>query len=801
VLSGLATRAAILSSVKISRLGVLALACAALLLMQNSGFVGWIDGNLSAARANLLKRPPTGQIVIVEIDHKSLQAMGDWPWPRGRFAQTIDTLRHSGAQLIGFDVDFSLTSNKADDVALREAIEAMPGAVVLPTFIQHDGSGRNVPLADLSDSALIASVNVPLDEDGVVRRYSYGAEIDGRYIASMGAAFSGQGYGRHGGFALDYGVDIRRAPRIPIADVLNDRFDPNFFRGKVVLIGATASEFGDVFKSPTALTEPGVYIHALAFENLTQGRGLLQINRWLILALAIAVMLALWPRRGAMNIGRAFSAHGVVAIAVVIMPLAVQAAAPISLDIGLVLMGQALSIWAAVDWELRRRARAVIEQREAHLLHAATHDPETHLPNRIAFVQAIERAAVSAGGDGLTVVAVALGIERFTTLRAAIGQQAVSDLMRRLHDRIHSVRSDLTAFHISQSAIGVIVLAEYRAEAETMVRATLESIGTRFNVLGRELDISLRMGLAALDDYKPEDLVECATLALDSAQKEKYTAVHFVPRMWTEAQDRLAMISQIQQGLDRGEFSLVYQPKLSLRDGSIKGVEALLRWTHPSIGPISPAAFIPVAEDTGAVEGLTRFALSRALAEARQCRDAGFDLCTSVNISGSMLSEPRLCDFILAEAGKAALPLCLEVTETAVIGDPIAAMFAIEEFRGAGITISIDDYGTGLSSLTYLKQINADELKLDKSLIDSLGNNARDRLILKSTIDLAHALGMTVVAEGVEDEDSSTVLAGLGCDVIQGYWLSRPMPMPKLIEWLRDRGGQSGSITPMVLRA
>ena len=768
-----------------------ALATCALALLQASPFVGWLDGSLGAVRARMLERPPSDQIVVVEIDHKSLEAMSDWPWPRSRFAQVIEVLRESGATLIGFDIDFSLSSNKADDLSLKKAIEATPGAIVLPTFVQRDGSGRNLPLAALTSEALIASVNVPLDSDGTVRRYNYGAVVNGAYQPSMGATLAAKGFGREGSFALDYSIDMRQAPRVSIADVLNGRADPALFRNKVVLIGATASEFGDFFKSPIAIAEPGVYIHALAFESLSQGRALVQANRWVIFAVALMVMLALWPRGGAIGIGRILVTHAAIGSAVILLPILTQTLAPVSLDLGLVLVGQVFSIWAAVNWELQRRARAVVEQREAHLLHAATHDSETNLPNRIALIQAIERAQLVAQESGQSVVVIALGIERFSTLRAAIGQKAALELKRKLHCKMHEVRGDVTAYQISAVASGLVLLASSEAEAEADVRALLDAVGPRIDVFGRELDIFLRFGIACQPDKTAEELIEFADLALDSAQKEKYSAVHFEPRMWSEAQERLVLISDIQQGLERGEFSLVYQPKLSLRDGSIKGVEALLRWRHATLGAISPADFVPIAEDTGAVEGLTRFAVSRAIAELNDLKEAGFEGSMSVNISGSMLSEPRLCDFILAEARKATLPLCLEITETAVISDPLAAMFSIEEFRGAGIAISIDDYGTGLSSLSYLKQINADELKLDKSLIDSLSHNARDRLILKSTIDLAHALGMSVVAEGIEDEGVATVLAGLGCDVIQGYWVSRPVPMPALIGWMRARSAET----------
>jgi EAL domain-containing protein (putative c-di-GMP-specific phosphodiesterase class I) len=242
--------------------------------------------------------------------------------------------------------------------------------------------------------------------------------------------------------------------------------------------------------------------------------------------------------------------------------------------------------------------------------------------------------------------------------------------------------------------------------------------------------------------------------------------------------------SDVGRGLKGGEFRLVYQPKLHARRNAIDSVEALVRWDHPRLGMMLPDRFIDQCETSGTINELTLWTLERAISDQRELSSRGFPLRVFVNLSAQLLTEEQTVSAICALAKQSGVDLGIEVTESSVIADPGIAFANIRRLREAGLCIAIDDYGAGLSSLTYLKQIEADELKIDKSFVTSLGTSHRDPLIVRSTIDLAHALGMSVTAEGVETPAAHALLTVMGCDMMQGYLIGRPMRSEALVSYL-----------------
>lgn len=241
----------------------------------------------------------------------------------------------------------------------------------------------------------------------------------------------------------------------------------------------------------------------------------------------------------------------------------------------------------------------------------------------------------------------------------------------------------------------------------------------------------------------------------------------------------------IDDALNRGEFHLVYQPKLDVRAKQVTSVEALMRWHHPRDGLRMPDSFIGDTEASGAIDRLTLWAFDRAIADQRWMREThGVEIIPYVNLSAQLLNQPTIVVALCQRAKMAGVKLGIEITERSVINDPEHAFANIDRLREAGYAIAIDDYGVGLSSLTYLKQIAADELKIDKSFVMALDTSHRDPLIVRSTIDLAHALGMVVTAEGVESPAAYALLSVMGCDLVQGYLIGRPMPLADLAGFL-----------------
>lgn len=242
--------------------------------------------------------------------------------------------------------------------------------------------------------------------------------------------------------------------------------------------------------------------------------------------------------------------------------------------------------------------------------------------------------------------------------------------------------------------------------------------------------------------------------------------------------------TEMLRGIAANQFRLVFQPKLNARRGQIDSAEALVRWDHPNRGLLLPDRFIERSEVSGTIAELTMWTFEQALADQRELRAMGRDLRIFVNLSAQLLTVEHMVVALCAIAGQSGADLGVEVTERSMIADPGLAFANIRRLRDAGFQIAIDDYGSGLSSLTYLKQIEADELKIDKSFIMSLGTSHRDPLIVRSTIDLAHALGMVVTAEGVETPAAHALLTVMGCDMMQGYLIGRPMRAESLVEYL-----------------
>jgi diguanylate cyclase len=756
-------------------LATVVLITALVAMVTASGALRPIEDALASQRFGLIERPASQDLVLVEIDAASLEKADVWPWDRDRYARALRNLEAAGARLIGFDVDFSARSTAKMDQTFAAAIAEAPGAVILPTFVQPAQRSapdapmvENAPLEIFTRDSLLASVNVVAETDGKVRRYVRGFAAGDSYRPTMAALMAGEAHGRTSPFHIDYGIQPSSIPTLSFQDVYANAFDPALVRGRRVLIGATALELGDNLAIPRYGILPGVFVHALAYESLAQGRALNEPHPLFTLALILGVALALRPTRQAVTLDGLARRHLLILGLILGLPIAVQAVAPVFLPVAPLLLTQVMCIIVAFRLELKRRGEEVVRVREAGLLHLAMHEPETELPNRRALLAEIGR--VRQGEPGATAV-LAIGVDRYAQMRAAIGYGMANDVVRAVAARLLRTCHASRLGYLSTGVLGLVVRRGDVAALEAEL-ARLESLEPGYQVDGALVDAFLRIGVAY--DWNPSDtdegLLEQATIALDEARRRDQRRLMFQPAAFQDPTLNLSLMSDLRQGLEEGQLALHYQPKRAA-NGVIVGVEGLIRWTHPSRGAIRPDIFILAAEETGAIRELTEWTLIQALADSAAMRRAGRELTVSVNVSGRVLTDLAFRDFVLSVTRGRAHELCLEVTETAVIENPQAAVEAVRAFRRAGLAISIDDYGVGLSSLSYLKILEADELKLDRSIATAV-EAERDRLILRSTIELAHSLGMKVVAEGVEDEAVEAVLLNLGCDLIQGYLIS-----------------------------
>lgn len=424
---------------------------------------------------------------------------------------------------------------------------------------------------------------------------------------------------------------------------------------------------------------------------------------------------------------------------------------------------------------------AGIRDREGRITRMALTDQETDLPNRLALEQALAGTA-----DPTQWVAV-MAVDRFPQVRAAVGYQLAGDILRELGTRAVALRPGTICARISSERLALLFSA---SDSDTAIRdfgALLESLAQPVQAGGVTIDIGLTGGLAPVLDTHPAPPVERASSALDQARAGQRRSAVFDADAYGDPASKLSLMSEMLDALEDGSISLHYQPKHDIRAGAVTAAEALIRWTHPERGFVRPDLFVELAEETGHIRAMTRWTLKRAILDQAALRAAGRDLVISVNLSGRLVADPEFADEIIDMVSGADCRLCLEITETAVIGNPTLALQIIDRYRAAGLSVSIDDYGSGLSSLAYLKQIHADELKIDKAFVLSLGASARDALLVKSTIDLAHSLGLKIVAEGVETAEALAILSAMGCDLAQGYFIARPMPLGQLQAFLAEQ--------------
>jgi EAL domain-containing protein (putative c-di-GMP-specific phosphodiesterase class I) len=380
-------------------------------------------------------------------------------------------------------------------------------------------------------------------------------------------------------------------------------------------------------------------------------------------------------------------------------------------------------------------------------------------------------------------------IEGFPAIAAALGPVLTAKLVERVSDRLRFAQSDTRIYRTDDASLawrdgaGDAASLEGRIEAvAALMRAPIDC--------GRLVDVTLSFGVAPVCAKTLQQGVSNATLAAVRAARlglrwQPYTAAD------GEFADRqLSLLAELDIAMASGQLWNAYQPKLDLASGRIVGAEALVRWEHPQMGPISPDTFIPLVEEQGRARDLTAFVLEQALEDALVWEEAGFPIGVAVNVSATLLADHEFIEMVgqvLQRSPLVAERVTIEVTESATMSSPERAIAALESWRGHGVQIAIDDYGTGQSSLGYLQKLPATELKIDKSFVRTVGSDQRNAIMVRSTIALAHELGMRVVGEGVEDASCLRALTEIGCDTAQGYFIGRPMSGADLLDYLDER--------------
>ncbi|MEA2400088.1 MAG: hypothetical protein QOK00_491 [Thermoleophilaceae bacterium] len=454
----------------------------------------------------------------------------------------------------------------------------------------------------------------------------------------------------------------------------------------------------------------------------------------------------------------------------------------------------AMAILMVQDISQRKAAeQALLAQAELNE-HQALHDSLTGLPNRTLFGDRIDSALKAARRGGPSLAVMVMDLDRFKEVNDSLGHHAGDALLQEVARRLSSVlRSSDSVARLGGDEFGILLPD---ASDPGSITAVVEKLGRTMQepitVQDLPLVVEASIGIAVFPDdgLDVDTLLRAADVAMYTAKEEKTGYGFFDGSTHQLDLARLTLVGELRRALEKGELVLYYQPQAALSDDEVRSVEALLRWNHPERGLIGPDEFIPLAQQTGLIRPLTLYVIGEALRQCRAWEREGLELAVAVNVSTRNLLDtefPAQVKGLLDAWELDAARLELEITEDAVLTDPVRTKAILEEFAAMGVRLAIDDFGTGYSSLGYLKRLPINQIKIDRSFVMAMATNEDDATIVRSTIDLGRNLGLSVVAEGVETEPIWNSLRELGCTMAQGYFLSRPVPPADLASWLQER--------------
>jgi diguanylate cyclase (GGDEF)-like protein len=440
-----------------------------------------------------------------------------------------------------------------------------------------------------------------------------------------------------------------------------------------------------------------------------------------------------------------------------------------------------------------------IASRESHILDLAYRDTLTSLPNRAHFKDLLDKAiaetteAATPTASGTHVAVLLMDLDHFKYVNDTLGHPIGDQLLRETAARLRAIGTDEVDIvaRLGGDEFALLLPGKDVADAQRFAYAMQHALELPMTLQGHVVDVRGSIGIAVFPEHGTEGstLLRRADIAMYAAKRDNCGAAVWDQGEDKQSSDRLSLLSDLRKAVDNDELTLAYQPKVALRGGGGElYAEALVRWRHPTRGLVAPIEFIPFAEQTGYIRAITQWVLAHAIAQCAEWRFDGLPMNVSINLSTRDLMDATLPDRFAALLQRhrcAAQWIALEITESAVFDDPAHAIRNLERLHALGCRLAIDDYGTGYSSLAYLRHLPVHELKIDKSFVIGMAADASDALIVRSTIDLAHNMGLSVVAEGVEDDATLDRLRAMGCDMVQGYLLSRPLGVAETAVWMR----------------
>jgi diguanylate cyclase (GGDEF)-like protein len=420
------------------------------------------------------------------------------------------------------------------------------------------------------------------------------------------------------------------------------------------------------------------------------------------------------------------------------------------------------------------------------------HDALTGLPNRVMLDERLEYHIITCKTKNNSLAIFLIDLDRFKEVNDSLGHSAGDELIIHAGDRMRACLSDVeTLGRLGGDEFLIISPNISREQSNQLASKLTSAFNESFSIAGHDIHMSASIGIAIYpeDGHDKQVLLQHADIAMYLAKRNKVQYAFYDPKQDTHSSKRIALVSDLHNAVRQSRLELYFQPKLNIKTRAVVGAEALLRWKHPKLGDINPERVVDIAESEGFISELTMWTLDHAIQQCSNWHELGYPVSVAVNLSLSNLYHETFSQDVLQILKKHDLDpryLTLEITENSMMSHPSRSIKVLNRLHNMGITLSVDDFGTGFSSLSYLKRLPVDELKIDKSFVMDMTKDDSDRVIVHSTIELGHNLGLSVVAEGIEDELTKNVLEAIQCDYAQGYYYSKPKSNVEFIAWLQD---------------
>ena len=716
-----------------------------------------IEDTFRAARSAARLHSSDQQVLVVAIDDRSLNELNAADTRRDQDAEFLDNLFARGARRVFFDRAYADSTVPAQDAAFVAALKRHESKVHLgmsPSFPQADGSTVALvpnpifrPYVELTS---LAGWEGPL---GLSTRFPLGERLGDKTYPSLSGALAGI-EPREGSYRIDFSIDYRTIPLASYIDVLRNRVPRDQIAGRDIVVAPSSRATADYHPVPYRGKILGAIHQAIGAETLK--RGIPRDWSWYpaLLLVAIAVLL---------QRGRGRPSRRVLSLTLV----------------ALITFPVLLDAWSINVDVVPALTALVIAWIRLHRLAANSYRGATGL-QRIEMLHAIGRAPESD--------VIALKIRNFATISASLTAEEVDKLLVKAQTMLRATDSD-AQFAFEKDTFVWLRRAAPVVELESHVRGLHALFRTSITIGAHAPDVASSIGIDVNREASVRARVESAMQSAEDAAHANRIFIVAEAELAADRAWRLQILSELEGAIKSGEVDVVFQPKVSLSTGAIVGAEALMRWNHPVRGPIDPSIVIAAAEEHNRVDMITRFVLKRAMEQARRAVVVDPAFKVAVNVSAMDLSDPMFMTDLEAIVAAYRFPvrnLVLEITETAPIENDRTVAATLAAIKRMGVGMSVDDFGIGHASLHYLRQIPADEVKIDRSFVSGMQDSVEDRVLVRTAIDMIHSLGRTVVAEGVEDLGAVEMLRQMGCDTAQGYYFYRPITMETLVPRLEE---------------